>query len=283
MNGNGKKRRFRCVTPVLAVLFSNLMLASNVSADMITLLPSKDNTLIQTTNPAAQLSNGLGDIFVGRTNQDGQGPATISIRRGLLAFDIAGNIPSGATITSVSLILRDVMGLNGDHIVGLHRVLQDWGEGTSFQNGGMGATATNGDATWLYRFYNSANPGSSLAWTTAGGDFDPTASAGALISDDLGGGQLFTWSSTGNPQFLTEVQNMLDDPSSNFGWLLLGDELAGQTAKRLNGGESLAFPNQPPVLVIEFTVAAVPEPSTWLLLTSVAVAVGLVRAKRRTA
>ena len=62
--------------------------------------------------PAAeQLSNGLGDIYVGRTNQDGQGPATISIRRGLIAFDIADNIPAGATITGVTLTVDDVRGI----------------------------------------------------------------------------------------------------------------------------------------------------------------------------
>ena len=72
------------------------------AAESTVLPPSKTNTLIQVTSASAQqLSNGLGDIYVGRTNQDGQEPATISIRRGLVAFDIADNIPAGATITGV--------------------------------------------------------------------------------------------------------------------------------------------------------------------------------------
>jgi hypothetical protein len=224
-------------------------------ADVVQLTPAKDNTLVQQPNPASQLSNGQGDVFVGRTNQDGQGSATISIRRGLMQFDIANSgIPAGSTITGVTLTVRDVMGLNGDRATALHRVLADWGEGGSFQNGGMGAPAQHNDATWLYRLYNSADPGASPAWATPGGDFDPLASASTVISDDLGGNQLFAWSSASDPQLIADVQFWLDHPASDFGWLVHGDESAGQTAKRLNSGEATV----PPVLEITYHV---PEPS----------------------
>ena len=140
-----------------AALAAAILLVDGVafaSAASVTLAPSKDNTLIQVTAAnVQQLSNGQGDIFVGRTNQDGQGPATISKRRGLIAFDVAGSgIPAGATITAVSLTVRDVMGLNGDRATNLHRITADWGEGSSFFSGGVGAPATEGDATWFYRF-----------------------------------------------------------------------------------------------------------------------------------
>jgi hypothetical protein len=46
---------------------------------------------------------------------------------------------------------------------------------------------------------------------------------------------------------------------------MIGDESAGQTAKRLNSSESTTAPNVPPSLVIEY--AAVPEPSTLALAT----------------
>ena len=80
--------------------------------------PSASNTLIQVSgSDAQQLSNGQGDIFVGRTNQDGQEPATISIRRGLVAFDVADNVPAGATITGVTLTLDDAKGMNGNQTI----------------------------------------------------------------------------------------------------------------------------------------------------------------------
>lgn len=256
------------------LLTAALLAGPPASASFIELSPLKDNTLIQQSSPAAQLSNGQGDLFVGRTNQDGQGPATISIRRGLVEFDLSG-IPTGSIITGATLTVRDVMGLNGDPTVELRRLLRDWGEGTSFFNGGQGAAATNGDATWLYTFFNAANPTSSPTWSTPGGDFSPTVSAFTIISDDAGGGQPFAWSSVDNPRMLADLQFWLDNPSSNYGWLIKGDESRGQSAKRLNSGESLT----PPILRIEY--AAVPEASSLLLAACAAVGGLLARGVRR--
>jgi hypothetical protein len=222
-------------------------------AQSVMLTPSKDNTLIQWspdtpgTNPL--LSNALGDIFVGRTNQDGQEAATISIRRGLVQFNLTGAIPSGVTITSATLTMRDVMGRNGDPTVSLHRVFKDWGEGSSFFNGGQGAPVTDGDVTWLNTFYNANDPAQSPTWTTPGGDFSDVTSASAIISDDLGGGQLFSWS---GPGMVADVQYWLDHSSQNFGWELIGDESRGQSAKRLDSRESTTAPNVPPMLTIQF-------------------------------
>jgi hypothetical protein len=145
--------------------------------------------------------------------------------------------------------MRDVRGLNGDPTVRLHRVLQDWGEGTSFFQGGQGAPAINGDVTWLHTFYNATEPTMSPSWENAGGDFAETSSAESVIFDDLGEGQLFTWSS---PTLAEDVQSWLDNPDGNFGWIIIGDEMRGQSAKRLNSRESVDLPNTPPTLTIEY-------------------------------
>lgn len=247
------------LTIALLLVFSS----RSIQAAVVTLNPSKDNTLIQQTDPLLQRSNGQGDIFVGRTNQDGQGPATTSIRRGLVEFDVASLIPAGSIITGVTLTMRDVMGLNGDPVVSLHRLLGDWGEGASFQNGGQGDLAKEGDATWLYEFFNAANPTSSTAWANPGGDFSSTISGSATVFDDLGAGQLFSWSSANNSQMIADVQSWLNTPSTNFGWILIGDESSGQTAKRFNSSESSPQPS----LVITYT--AVPEASTIALVGAV--------------
>jgi hypothetical protein len=191
-------------------------------------------------------------------------------------------LPAGASIISATLTMRDVMGLNGDPSVGLHRMSADWGEGTSFQNGGMGAAATQNDATWLYRFFDPADSANSPAWTTPGGDFSATASASAIISDDNGGGQLFSWSTIASPSMLADLQGWLDDPSTNYGWAILGDESKGQTAKRLNSGESTTLPNIAPVLELEYVV--VPEPTTLVLACGGAVMLwGSIRRARHAA
>jgi hypothetical protein len=244
-------------------------------SDVVNLAPSKDNTLIQTSDPDGQLSNALGDIFVGRTNQ----AIALSIRRGLVAFDIAGSVPAGSTITEVTLSVRDVVGSNGDHAVALHRLLQDWGEGTSFQNGGSGVAATDGDATWLYTHFNASTPAASPSWTTPGGSYDPAASASTVILDDLGAGQVFNWSSSSNPQMLVDVQGWLDNPAANCGWLLLGNESQGLTVKRFNSGESTTAPNVPPVLSVRYLI---PEPSALALAAVAASGLALVSWMRRT-
>jgi hypothetical protein len=256
-------------------LLFGLVFAAPAAGASVQLNPTKDNTLIQQTNPATQLSNGQGDVFVGRTNQDGAGPAVTSIRRGLVAFDVAGNVPAGATITAVTLTMRETSGLNGDRTMELHRALADWGESSSFQNGGAGAPPQNGDATWLYRFYDAGNPGASATWSTPGGDFSAAVSSSVVVSDDLGAGQLFSWTSVGNPQMLADVQSWLDNAASNFGWLLVTDESVAQTVKRLNSGETATAP------ALEITY--VPEPSAVLLAAAGAGILAITATGRRRA
>ena len=51
---------------------------------------------------------------------------------------------------------------------------------------------------------------------------------------------------------MADVQRWLDDPATNFGWLLLGDESENQTTKRFDSKEN---PDQEdrPILTVEFT------------------------------
>jgi hypothetical protein len=243
------------VRAVPVVIFWTVLISAlpTAAADTITLVPSKDNTIIQwsagTPAPNPLLSNGLGDIFVGRTNQDGPGPATISIRRGLIHFDVSESVPAGARITAATLMMRDVRGLNGDPTVRLHQVLQDWGEGSSYFQGGLGTAATDGDVTWLHTFYSGADPQASSHWDHEGGDFLSTSSAESVIVDDAGEGRLFVWSST---KMAADLQSWLDELLENFGWILLADESASQSAIRFSSRESIDPLNMPPTLTIDY-------------------------------
>jgi predicted lipoprotein with Yx(FWY)xxD motif len=202
----------------------------------LTLGPSKDATLYQ--DPAGAFANGAGEyLFTGNINQG-------LSRRALIVFNLAGSIPPGATIKSVSLTLNMSRTVGGAGIVELRRVLADWGEGASdaSANEGGGTVAESGDATWIHRSFDTAR------WQSPGGDFSSEASAGATVA----GAGTYTWGPA--PQVVADVQAWLADPSANFGWLLLGNESGNQTAKRFDSRENLEDKNRPK-LTIEFTPA----------------------------
>ena len=110
------------------------------TAPTISINPSEDNTLYEYVPADGDRSNGVGDyFFAGKT-------AIATLRRGVLAFDIAGSIPPGSTITSVTLSMHMSRTLFDDaQTVELHKLLADWGEGTSDAPGeeGTGSTSNN--------------------------------------------------------------------------------------------------------------------------------------------
>jgi hypothetical protein len=224
-----KTRPFLVLTLVSALACTA---ANSVSAAIINITPSKDNTLYEYDPAEGDMSNALGfHFFAGET-------AMGELRRGVLAFDIAGNIPPGSTITAVTLSLNmSRTPLDDPRTVELHKLLADWGEGTSMASGeeGDGAPATPNDATWRHRFFDT------IFWTNEGGDFSATVSA----SQSVGPLGQYTWSSA---QMVVDVQSWLDNPASNFGWLALGDESTILTSKRFDTRESAS----PPVLTIQY-------------------------------
>ena len=200
----------------------------------VALTPSKDNTLYQTST--GSLSNGAGiHLFAGATNQ-------LLLRRAVLAFDVASQIPPGSRVTRAELALTVTRTVSGPQTTELHRVTADWGEGTSnagSSRDGDGASSSTGDATWIHRFFPDRR------WSTAGGDFD--AAADATASADSG---TVTWSSSAT--LVARVQGWIDNPATNFGWIIVGNETNTATAKEFGSREIV--PNLlRPSLTVEFT------------------------------
>ena len=221
-------------------------------ADVMTLHPSADTTLHEYFP-----ENNLGGLLYFTAGTTQNRPRT----RGLMAFDIAGALPAGATINSVSLTL-EVIGqpVDGDTPSNfeLHRMLVAWGEGGG--NGlppFLGAPAQLGEACW-----NSPAAVTGLNWGAPGGlagvDFTAQRSGDTFIYGVNFSPYLFD-SSFG---LVADAQSWLDHPQSNFGWMMLTeteDEIF--SARRFASRED---PFRAPLLQIEFT--PVPEPSGALLL-----------------
>ena len=163
-------------------------------------------------------------------------------RRGVIKFDVASKVPSGATITSVTLKLNMSQTVAGSETVSLRKLLKNWGEGSSLATGGGGGgggggpSATN-DATWVHTFFSGST------WASPGGDFSGTVSASKSVAGDGS----YTWGSTS--QMESDVQAWLDSPSGNFGWLLRGNESSSRTAKRFDTKEHGSSGNRPSLTV----------------------------------
>lgn len=254
-------------SPLLfAALALALILATpSLRADTILLNSgdARDNTIY---SESGALSNGIGEyIFAGRNaaskNDD---------RRALLAFDVS-SILAGSTINSVTLTLN--MNKTPDSTarnLALHQLTSDWGEGTSDAGDvnieeGLGGPATTGDATWTNSFYNT------VSWTTAGGDFDASASATTAV----GGNGTYFWTGAG---LINDVQAWVDGTESNFGWILIGDEATSKSLKRFASSQYFLEAERPS-LFIDFTPGVVPEPSRALLL-GVGIASAFLRRRR---
>ncbi len=234
---------------------------ARLKADTISLTPLVDTTLFQ-TSPNNNLG-GTPNFIAGTTSGGGR-------NRALLKFDIAGQLPANAVITSVSLTMVDVSNSSSftPSTFNLHRVLVDWGEGN--KTGNQGQPASAGEATWNARFFGM------LLWTVpgaeAGSDFAVASSGATFIA--VTGASTFT----STPGLVTDVQSWLDDPTNNFGWMLLSDaESTLETSRRFGSSEDTL--GRMPGLRIDFT--PVPEPGALALFTLAAAAFWEMRHRRK--
>ncbi len=169
-----------------------------------TIVTNRDNTIYSAFTGN---SNGAGQyLFAGRNTSLNQS----SIQRALLYFDLS-QIPAGSVITSASLSIYVNKSAPAGTGIELHKVTSAWGEGTSDAAviEASGALATPNDATWNQRLYPSTN------WTTAGGDYLPAISASVpSIAASINAATLISMT---NPVLVTDIQQWIASPASNFG------------------------------------------------------------------
>lgn len=210
------------------------MMAGAARADVATLVAHQDTTMYADDG---NRSNGSGTfLFAGSMFFGGD-------CRALVSFDLSG-IPQGSTITEVNLRLHISEARPGSPpaTITAHRVFGAWGEGGS--NAGLpgddGAPAQAGDATWTMRVFPNT------PWNGHGGDFSGfESSMGDAGETDTS----FTIPST--PAFVADVQEWLDTPATNNGWVLIGPQtLIG--GRRFHSRES-SLPATRPTLVVTYT------------------------------
>jgi len=231
----------RGFTNALMVMILFIFACTDLQADVLEFSPVMDTTLYE--DASGRLGNGSGQyLFIGRT-WDENGVDKL-LRRAVLKFDL-DSLPRGSTINSASfsITIDQVPPTATSAIVSLHSLSRNWGEGASNAPGaeGRGTTAQVNDATWLHTFYATG------LWNTPGGDFAVEVLASETISSSPQG---VTFTSL---QLMADVQRWVDDPASNHGWVLLGDEVFIQNARRIlsreysgPGGPLLTLDVSPP-------------------------------------
>jgi len=190
--------------------------------------------------------------------------------RGLIQFDIASNIPAGATIVSAQLTLWVILQPPADEgspnmTFDVHRMISSWVEGEGVAGGGpaVGRPALEGETTWNNRQHGL------VSWAEPGGqagvDFLATPSTSIFIgSPDVGQTDCNPCSTQASEILAADVQFWLDNPSQNHGWMIKAeDEILAWSTKQFMVPESQI--DEYPRLSITYTLAAVPEPSTLAL------------------
>jgi hypothetical protein len=218
-----------------------LSLAS-AQAETIQLRPIADTALLE-----AFPSNNLGGQrwFNAGTTQN------YTKNRGLLRFDIAGVLPRGSRILSASMDV-EVVGLPVDGYAienfRLHRVRKDWGEGNKTGSPpALGAPAGTNECNWTHRFAFTSE-----TWAEAGGskgvDYATVHSADTYVYDTFA--SPYTFGPT--PGMSADVQEWLDRPETNFGWMIIPEhEEINFTSRRFASRED---PVLSPVLTIDFVL-----------------------------
>lgn len=191
---------------LLACLLLGLWFSGSKVAGATVNLPVTADAFILSSAP----DHNAGGNTLLNIGTDGQG----GVRRGLLRFDLA-SIPAGATVTSAVLrltVVRIPFGGPANSNFELNRLLAEWSEGS--QAGNSGAPAADGEVTWNSRLHNAGS------WSEPGAasDVEPTPSATTFVNTVSG--VTYEWKGSGVAR---DVQEWINDPGLNFGWLLRSD------------------------------------------------------------
>lgn len=205
----------------------------NTVGNTTTIQPASQDNYMDSENPT---SNNSSDATLSTGDAStASSQTTVST----LTFDVAGNVTAGSTITSATLSLYEYQagkgGVGNQTTLTVKRILRNW---------------VNAQET--YNVYSTGN-----SWTTGGAQSDgndrsSTVSATLAIDSTAAGAFVDI---TGS-QLTTDVQDMLDNAASNYGWGLYNDGSgAGVTAFAYNffRSSNYATSGDRPKLVIEST------------------------------
>ncbi len=216
-------------------------------AETVYLTPSADTSLLETFPE---------NNFGGQAYLNSGTTQNNTKNRGLLKFDIAGQIPANAKVRSASLtfeVTRAPSDGDNPNTFELRRMLRDWGEGNkSGEPPLLGAPATTNEANWIYRFAFTTN-----TWSVPGGQSGVDFSSVSSGEQYFYGPNFSPYTIESNPQLTADIQRWLQQPTNNFGWMFLSQsEELNFTARRFSSREDV---HRAPILMVEYFVPQIDQ------------------------
>jgi hypothetical protein len=252
-------------SPTSTTVFNVRLLATGPAGSAsltraLTIVPASESVTMESvadtsvyslnTGASSGTSNGANPQMVCGRAYNPNSPPTIpavdnGLRRALVRFNVAGNVPAGSTVLSANLQMActyDPLLPTGAQAVSLHRLTRVWSEGTTNLGIGLGGPAAGGDATWA----SATSSGTVVNWTTAGGDFVGSASASATVN----AAGTYTWPT--NATMVSNVQGWLTTPAQNAGWIVRANEAVNQRSAKVFGTREDPVAAQRPRLTVSF-------------------------------
>ena len=165
--------------------------------------------------------------------------------RTLIQFNIS-SIPADVTLDSAALSMYcESEAAADDKTDGAYRMTVEWFEGS--KNNAQPDAGENA-STWNYRNWNG-----SVAWTTAGGDYDADVTDTDIITG------IATWF---NWNILADVQDWYDGVNTNYGHIFIQTSTPTDGyRKRFTSSDGATAANRPK-LVVEYTIELTVQDAT---------------------
>jgi uncharacterized protein YjdB len=198
------------------------------TAQTATLTPPATSNLTLTASADVEIWNGTNGTTHNYGSCDKIYLNGSPIQRDFLRFNLS-SVPANSTINSATLNMVKTGGSTTSTEVSVHRVTNDWTEGTGSCSGSAGVAN-----------FNQRMP--STNWTSAGGDFNPSAEATTNVSSNGS----YSWTVT------SLVQGWYNNSFSNFG-LMLKFATEGVSREMDFGSRENGTAGNRPTLTVNYT------------------------------
>lgn len=226
------------------VITKSLPVPSAEAAASVVFSNGEDNQITGTTGNDMLWNRGGFDTIAA-----GRGGNSSVLQRSLIKFDLS-NIPAGSTVSSAALLLTCVGEFSStDYAITAYPLSRSWSEGTA----AVGTYVLNTNATWTHSNYPTT-------WGTPGADNTssdrgPNSIGTAIVTNCVN-------ASVSIPINTATIEGWINNPATNYGILLKGDETQNNTIKNFASSEHATVSYHPQLSIVYDSGGTPPSDTT---------------------